>query len=163
MGENLPQSSVWKFQKMSFELPPPTAGIWLIPKRFRQLCRLAGFVKMTGVPIFRNKIQGLPFHHQETTRKKMGRNAKKHQRTCYLSIFRGPIFSCNGWFLWWNPRSYLSPAISCKSIHPSCRQPNHPSTSSTFWQCWCSGVQRKTEKPAMWFWRFENRCGNRNN
>ena len=69
---------------MSFELPPPTAGIWLIPKRFRQLCRLAGFVKMTGVPIFRNKIQGLPFHHQETTRKKWGemRKSTKGLATC---------------------------------------------------------------------------------
>ena len=44
----------------------------------------------------------------------MGRNAEKHQRTCYLSIFRAPIFSCNGWFLWWTPRSDVIPAISCK-------------------------------------------------
>lgn len=80
---------------MSFELPPPTAGIWLIPKRFRQLCRLAGFVKMTGVPIFPNKIQGLPFHHQETTRKKNGEKREKNTKglaTC--QSLGAPIFSC---------------------------------------------------------------------
>ena len=34
--------------------------------------------------------------------KKIGESLH-HQGTCYLSIFRGPIFKCNFRFLWWNP------------------------------------------------------------
>ena len=138
-----------KIPKMSFELPPPTAGIWVIPKRFRQLCRLAGFVKMTEVPIFPNKIQGLPFHHQKRTRKKWGetRKSTKGLATCQslgLRFSHVTVGSYGG------PRDRMSSlqfSASCKSIHPSCRQPNHPSTSSTLFCCWCVGVQRKTEKP----------------
>ena len=30
------------------------------------------------------------------------------RKTCSLSTFRVPIFSCNGWFLWWTPRGCAS-------------------------------------------------------
>ena len=47
-------------------------------------------------------VQGLPSWNVALK----SRGWKNHQQTCYLSIFRGPIFPCNGWFLWWNPMFY---------------------------------------------------------
>ena len=47
--------------------------------------------------------RGLSGHHLKRCPKNR-RNPKPSPRDKrYLSIFRGPIFPCNGWFLWWTP------------------------------------------------------------
>ena len=38
-----------------------------------------------------------------TTSKKYEKPGLIHRSEQYLSIFRGPIFPCNGWSLWWTP------------------------------------------------------------
>ena len=44
-------------------------------------------------------------HNHLKQPKKNRRNPTSPRDKRYLSIFRGPIFPCNGWFLWWTPRT----------------------------------------------------------
>ena len=62
-----------------------------------------------------------------------------HQGTCYLSIFRGPIFPCNGWSLWWtlstskpvSPSGKLLGTNTSKTWVPLRKRPLHGSVSSS--------------------------------
>ena len=68
---------------------PSQCGLYIFPMIFFGVCRFITWNK----PL--KKIRRNPNHHQGC------------QGTWqYLSIFRVPIFSCNGWFLWWTPLLY---------------------------------------------------------
>ena len=47
-------------------------------------------------------VRPMELNHLKQPLQKIGETLH-HQGTCYLSIFRGPIFKCNFRFLWWTP------------------------------------------------------------
>ena len=65
-----------------------------------------------------------------------------HQGTCYLSIFRGPIFPCNFRFLWWTPFYYTGCSIGIlKAFQAHYSNTSSGHSFSTFLPTYCQHSQ----------------------